>query len=516
MSAVNPTSATSTIHCRPPRVHWIWALFPIVYGAAAAAVSHAPTKAGPPSPTETAIWETISAFCLLGALGTVLWLVRACVSVDGNGLHWRGLGRWKTARWDEVRDYYEKLPTRQQRSSGVASPTVVSVVQTAAGKVGVTNLWRGVDAFREQVERQAVYGLTSGWEVLGTRAVDPWPRVFDYNTLENRWVPRIWFKLFLAFVISLLIQPAMQLSTMAGLVGWAMTLTTAGLYLLLVGSIGLIFLVPLAQYRATGRRKAERITVDQGGLVFEDGARRVEATWADVAGYGITHGKGTLVRYVVETRQGDFDFLTTLRDTMLLKEIIRRYAENAADKGWRPRTDPEALGGEAACWSGGRVGIGARVYHYRTRMYRALLWLPSALGATCAFEAWGAKQGLLPGAQAAGLVCVAVGCGLVFLGGWYAYRACRIETDEDGLTRITPLGRRRMAWGQVEDYHLTGEYNSGIVQGRGERLRFSRGIVGYEELKDEVARRATECGGKVWAERSKGRCPASGGHRPGG
>jgi len=131
-------------------------------------------------------------------------------------------------------------------------------------------------------------------------------------------------------------------------------------------------------------------------------------------------------------------------------------------------------------------------------MNRALLWAPLVFGLTCGFLSWVAKQGLLPGSLAAGMMCLAAALGLVSSGGWCAYRVCRIETDEDGLTRVSLFARRRLAWGQVEDCYLTGEYNSGVVQGRGELLRFSRGIVGYEELKEEIVRRAVACGGKAW------------------
>jgi len=260
-----------------------------------------------------------------------------------------------------------------------------------------------------------------------------------------------------------------------------------------------LLLLIIGRYREAGHRRSEQITVDTNGIVFEDGARRVGAAWAEVTGYGAVPGPGALtIRYVVETRQGDFDFLPVLSGATLLMAIIRRYAQEAADKEWRPRVSLEALGGEAARWSGGRVGIGARVYHYRTRANRAVLGLPFGLCPALGFEAWAAWQGVLPGMPAAGPLCAAAAFGLASLGGWSAYRVCRVETDEDGLTQVTPWGRRRLAWGQVEDYHLTGEHNSGVVQGRGERFRFSQGIVGYEELKGEIARRAVACGGKAW------------------
>ncbi len=494
MSTQTQSAPTSAVRCRPPRAYWILLIFPGFLGALAALASQAPTKSGPPSPMETAVWEAIAGACLLLALGVAWWLARACVVADASGLRWRGVGPWKSARWEDVRDFYE----RSTRAG--AESTTVSAVKTASGEVGVTSLWSGADALREQVELRAVHSLTHVWEALGTRAVDPWPRVFDYDTLENRWAPRLWLKLFLVYVVYVLVKPAMQLPAMAGLMGWATTLLTAGLYLLLVGSLGLIFLIPLAQYRAAGRRKAERITVSLGGIVFEDGSRRVEAVWADVTGYGMAYGKGAAVRYTVETRQGAFDFLANIRQTAVLRAVIQRYAAESADQEWCLRADPEALGGEAARWSGGAAGIGARVFHYRTRSYRAML--PLALCLTFGLLAVSAGLGLLPGASVAGEAWGAAVCAALYFGGWYAYRTCSIQADEEALTRVTPLGRHRLRWDQVENYFLTGEQSQGVVQGRGESLRFGSGIVGSEELKSEIVRRALGCGGKAWAQKA--------------
>lgn len=127
-----------------------------------------------------------------------------------------------------------------------------------------------------------------------------------------------------------------------------------------------------------------------------------------------------------------------------------------------------------------------------------MLWFPLALCLTCSFLAWAVWQGLTPGTwPAVGTLCIAGVFGLIFLGGWWAYRVCRVETDEDGLTQVTPWGRRRLAWGSVEDYGAAGE-RGGAVTGRGLRLWFGGGIVGREELKEEIARRAVECGGRTW------------------
>lgn len=494
------SDSNATVSCHPPALNWIFVVLCAPTGVMMWFGAHNPTKTGPPSAGDVIFVQTSAIALLVTAAVLAMWQMRARIVADADGPRWRRFGGWKSVRWEEVRDYYDRLPSQAQRNSFSA------VIKTAAGPVCFNSDWTDAAALRDLVERRATNAAVREWGILGSRPCDPWPRVFRYDTWQNIWTPRILLKLALTALGYLLTPPLQQAMSQAGQVGWGVTLAGLGVYVLLIASLGAFFLMPLAQYRTAGRRKAERIRADTNGTVFENGARRVEAAWADVTGYGIAPGSGVLaVRYVVETRQGDFDFLAVLGGATLLQAIIRRYAEDAADKEWRPRTDPEALGGEAARWSGGRVGGGARVYHYRTRVYRALLGAPLSLCLTMGFMSWVAKQGLLPGSQAAGMMCLAAALGLVFFGGWYAYRVRRIETDEDGLTQVTPWGRRRLTWGQVKDYYLTGEYNSGVVQGRGGRLRFSRGIVGYEELKEEIARCAVECGGKGW-EREDSPC----------
>ena len=470
---------------------------PTVYGGMAAMVSHAPTNRGLPSPTETAVWEGIAALCLLGALGTAWWLLRACVIGGSEGLRGRRLGGWKSVRWDEVSDYYEQLPTQIQRNSGKSSVAAVSVVEASFCKFGVTNLWSHAEALRSLVEQNAVQSRAARWEIKGTRVFDPWPRLFDYDTLENRWAPRIWLKLFLIFVVYLLVRPALQLGVMAGLVGWTMTLVTAGLYLLLIGSIGLIFLFPLAQYRAAEQRKAERVTVNLHGIVSEDGLQRVEAAWSDVTGYHTVYGQGIAARYAVETHQGEFDFLPSIGNAALLRTIIQRFAAEAAGHEWDSRVDVNALGGESARWSGGEVGVGARVYHYRNRVYRVSLLLPLACCLLCGLLAFLTWQGLLPGGNMLYQLILGAANGAAALLGCAAYHICRIESDADGLTQFTLLGKRRLRWTQIENYFLTKE-QGGVVVGHGESIQFKALVAGYEELQGEIIRQATECGGKLW------------------
>ena len=482
-----------TVTCRAPRLYWALASFPAVYGAIAAYVSHMPTKTGPPSAADTRILEALSFCCLLIALAIGLWLIRACVIGDQTGLRWRGMGSWKSAGWDEVRDYYEKVPTRQQRQYGLSSPTTISVIQTGAGKVGVTNLWSSSEALRELVQGQAIQAVTHEWGILGSRPCDAWPHVFRYDTRENRWTPYIVGALFLTALGYGLAAPVSRTVGKLGTAEGTISVIMLGVLLLPLLAYGILPLMIIARYREAGCRRGEHITTSLAGIIFEDGARKIEAVWADVTGYSVAYGRNALMyRYVVETRQGQFDFLYQISDALLLTVIIQRYAAQSADKKWQMRGSLETLGGEAAQWSSGRVGVGAKVYHYCTRTNRALLWLLGTFCVTMLALAPLSSHGLTNGGSPLGFLLASLGIGLILGGGWHMYRTCRIETDEDSLTQITPLGRRRLLWEQIEECRRTTEGN-GIVTGHGQRLWFGKGIVGCDELQSEITRRATGC-----------------------
>lgn len=359
---ISDSSPAATVSCRPSAEWWAWVGLAIFFALMGGLAAILPSNPPPLHPVvQAAFFGVVSIACLLGAALAAWWMFQARMEADADGLRWRRFGGWKSARWEEVRGFYDRLPAQSQAGRS----SLRAIIKTSSGTISFSSEWANADSLREQVERRATNAAVQQWGLLGSRPCDPWPRVFRYDTWQNIWTPRVLLKLVLTALGYLLTKPLQQVVGTVGQAGWGMTLAGLGVYVLLIASMGAVFLMPLAQYRAAGRRKAERITADTDGIVFEDGARRVEAAWADVTGYGTVPGPGALgVRYLVETRRGDFDFLAVLDGATLLQAIIRRYAEDAADEDWRPRVNPEALGGEAARWSGGRVGVGARVYHY--------------------------------------------------------------------------------------------------------------------------------------------------------
>ena len=431
-------------------------------GLMAGALAILPTIAARPNLAfQLVVFGTLGCPGFAGGGLTAWWMRHARLIADANGLRWRGLFGWKSARWADVQDYYDRIPASSQQRVPMSA-----IIKTSAGTLSFNRQWTNFDGFREQVTRLSTQSAARQWDILGSRPCDVWPRVFRYDTWQNIWTPRILLKLLLTAVAYLIAQPMMQMASLAGQIGWNMTLAMAGICVLLTVPMGWLLLLLFFSYQAAGRRKKERITADTQGIVFEDGAWRMEAAWADVTGYSIVQESSPWSgKYVVETRQGKFDFLGNIGSVILLLAIIQRYATEAADREWKNRVNPEALGGEAARWSGGQSGIGARVYHYKTRFYRASLWVPVSMSLTLGFFAWVTTQGVAIGGSAAGWLTGSGAFGILWLMGWYAYHTYRIETDEASLTRFTPISKQQLLWTQIEDYWLTDEYNNGVVQG---------------------------------------------------
>ncbi len=430
--------------------------------------------------------------CVIVAILLAVWVGRTRIIADGAGLRWRRFGGWKCVGWGEVQDYYDRLS-----GQGQAQRAETRVIRTTAGEMRFGCYWVGAQALRQAAEQRAI-AAAQEWGLIGTRSCDPWPRRFSYDTFSNRWSPRLLLKLLLMFVVYGLVQPALSLTGWAALLGWRMTLTTAALYLLLILPLVAMLVKSLLDYRAVQKRMGERVTLNPDGLVFEDGTRRVDARWEEITGYGIVAGK-----YMVETGGGAFDFLGSIKKARLLRENIKLYAAQSADTQWKVLADAEALGGEVARWSGGQVGVGARMFHYRTRSVRAWLWygvlliviLCGTVAVTFFGSIYGSLLGLLPFALLPLMLAAAL------LKGWQTYRWGGIYLDDDGLTQRRPLRQTRLMWAQVRDFYLA-DSNVGIVEGRdGRRVRFSSAIVGREELMAEIARRAADCGRTVWEKR---------------
>jgi len=94
-----------TVSCRPPALNWVFVALCAPVGVMMWFGAHNTTKTGPPSAADVAIVQTFAAALLVTAAVLTVWQMRARIAADADGLRWRRFGGWKSARWEEVRDF---------------------------------------------------------------------------------------------------------------------------------------------------------------------------------------------------------------------------------------------------------------------------------------------------------------------------------------------------------------------------------------------------------------------------
>ncbi len=501
------------IVCRPSRSNW-WVV--VFFGAVCASLLTLPLfPTERQKPFSTGDW--IALCCLVALLSVLplyfgLLISRAVVAVNGFGLCWRGaLGRMRCVRWSEVNDYYELS------SSG----KTYSVIETSAGKLRLNSIVDNAsqrEALRRFIQAHATQARSKEWDVQGARPEDDWPQTFDYNTSDYRFMkvaPFVMPLLILLMVcmkagtnITRVPQTFIEIFKSSGpVVGVLFALTT----LVILSLYPLMIMAMLPSPAALRARRQQRITATLDSIVFEDAqiGRRLEATWDEITEYFTTLDASqvkikSVPRHVVVTAQGEFDFMRGIRHGTRLRAIIRRYAVNAQTKKWQHRGDVSttALGGETSRWSGGAPGVGQRIYSYRTRLNRALMWLPTFMALVAPLRVYLAQFGMVRNPEPVFDIVFAVLMCSLPLWGWWRYYAASIRIDEAGITQQTWRGPPFIAWDAVEEYHKSGEesYVFGNVLGAGTRIRFWLSIADAEELKEEIARRAVNSRTRKWEQ----------------
>jgi len=454
-------------------------------------------------------WDAPEPRCLIIALfaspffaiatGYALWICRARVIADEFGLRWRSIGRWRHAQWEEITDYYERgLPDKSSRRR---------IVETSAGKLDLSAELDRRDALYATIAARAVCARARSWGERGIRPEDDWPRTFRYDTPDSWFLPWL-LGGYLAGAVAVTVLLAIPKTLeFAHDLGWPLALC-AGLLMATVftGMPMTMALALVPVLTETQRRNGQTLSADLQGLQYRSPQGEIRVRWDEVQEYyfgpstGWIKGQGPAV---VVTSGGTFDFLHTLQDARQLRAIIQHYATHAATQEWCG-DEHERLGGEKACWTGGSAGVGQRVYHYRTRMNRALLGLPGAY-----WLAWVVSTvvGPLRDRLVTG-PAVVLGPGIVLTAAmlWliWRYHQAAVLVDERGITQRAWNGARFIAWTEVEDVSIRGEegFRFGTVAGGGRRVRFWLGIADVDELLDTLARYAPGARRMRWENRA--------------
>lgn len=112
---------------------------------------------------------------VIPALLAFLWSARATVIVEGEGLRWRFLGRWHSAAWEEIADYFLCLNQSEGRPA--------SWIRFRDGReLRLTEFyWGEQSAFRARVAERASNAKPSGWLLRGPEGTITGRHVFGYR-----------------------------------------------------------------------------------------------------------------------------------------------------------------------------------------------------------------------------------------------------------------------------------------------------------------------------------------------
>ena len=242
---------------------------------------------------------------LAGVIYMAADLVRGEVRADDKGLIWRrGFSRRKSARWDEIEDFYQ-------------TPALPAIyyVETPHGKIELSSYFVGINAIIEAVPRQAATAnartATRAWDVRGFRRGEAWELTLPMWSKSQKWTAPIVSGVLLLCVALLIILNI----TEGGGPKPARVWSSFDLFPLIMGALffGLIAAIYLwlgigmwRDRRFAWQHRARVLVLNQEGLIFRDENRSVRANWDEIERVERASGPRNLTGYRVITRNGEF------------------------------------------------------------------------------------------------------------------------------------------------------------------------------------------------------------------
>lgn len=432
-----------------------------------------------------------AAFCQVLALlvGALDFCLRSTVMANDWGLKQRYLGRTVSIAWEAVTDYFEELSLSQRDGRWAL------VVEGSGKSIRLSPRWSNSDAFRQLVSERATNARARDWGRLGYRDLDERPQEFAY--MEE--VPRamIWVCWVFAAVMCLWSGWTVVVRG-PGIVrdmGWPLGLSFLALIVCIYNSVGMVALLFQSLSRKQSRRKNQRIEATVTGLRFRDDGQDISIRWDEIVSHGmeVVPGRVESYRYIVRSRPAEFDYSSRLKRAWLLRRLLEQYAPPQTR---RDADRSDLIGGPSAGWSSGVVGVGERIFTYRTRTNRAVLAFVAAHG-LAPLTAQVLRGGFSP-SPSTWVGYLPFLLLLVYL--FWRYRSGGIRLDHQGLTEHSVRGDIRILWSDVECYDPETEKRSlfAWVKGGGRKLGFCLGIADASVLMREIATRSTHATTRGW------------------
>lgn len=359
------------IVCRVnPRLWW---MVPVAFFEAGFMFC-APLLAQSDPPPNASIWLIALITWPFGAffLFCLFWMIRelthGIVRADDNGLTWQGgFAARKSARWDEIRDFYLH-PTQ----------TGTHTVETDNGKLQLSKTFIGVDALIEIIPRRAVNAPARAWETRGYRSQGDWSQTLAVWSKSQKWTaPSVSAALVFAFGILLLwpfLEPRNQRPSIGFL--WDSLVPLLAFVFFVVPLAGLFGWAIFSMWRErkfAWNRRDEKLHLSAQGVIFESARNRVEASWDEVQRVERLPPENGFGRTRVTTRNGEFT-LWHLSNSELLNLFgarCRSYAPAAIEHLDRQLNAESSLDSEISPMPA--ADDGAQTFSLRTRSNRLIL-----------------------------------------------------------------------------------------------------------------------------------------------
>lgn len=284
----------------------------------------------------------------------VFYCFHARLILSETGVRWRNWGDWRQTSWNGVRDYYDHAPKPDNWGR------VPMTIETEAGNITLDRRWRESEGVRRMVQEQARQTETAEWGVQGQRASGIDVRVFAYRQNDFWTLIIIGSMIILPYTVfgwhTLMMHPkagsvwkVLNSGWMPGNLWGSLTadapLALSWLVLAYCFTYPLLLLVAqVPELLDMGRRRAERITTRHSGITFDDGRQSTTVAWDEVTGYFLEPSvlsqspflRATALTlpprknwrwvFIIETKQGDFQYSSVIDGWQQLGEIIKERA----------------------------------------------------------------------------------------------------------------------------------------------------------------------------------------------
>ena len=428
------------------------------------------------------LWIGLTAIFVVFFLPCIfmLWLMRHLrIVADERGLEFRSAFTTRFIEWQSIEDY-------ELRASPNAATSPACWICAHGKWRRLPQLYTQSQALRARIQAEATASRARDWQLNVARDdADNWPKTYAYRDPSGG-------KMF-GFVAAALLLCVAVIGSNLGSSATANSGGDALIRWLYIAALLLpLLLIHYALFRATKRLGGQTIRADQNALTLVDGDAPTRIAWDEITDYFIEDPRGavTIPQYVIEGAGARLAFHREITGFGELQALVCARAVNASSHEWlhRESTDTDILGGAQSLWPGDVAGVERKIYHYRTRTLRALLFLGGVIILVILANT---ISSLSRRAPETGSLLMSVffflATFILTVGGALAFWRASIQTDENGVTQRGIWGERFLSWSEIESLTFNGHFYA--VKGQNTTIRYWL-VAAEQSLRAEIETRA--------------------------